>query len=72
MRDQGSIQLGFHVAHAVFVDRIEIAREILAVDNMGLCCAPEYRTGHSRPQCVTSDVIAEKPGPGVGHLAFLD
>ena len=63
---------GLGVGDAILVNRVEIAREVLEIEDLGLGHAPQHGAGDSRLQAVAGDVVCQQPRTGVRHLPVLD
>ena len=70
--DQRRVELGFRIRNAILVDRVEVASELLEVDDVVLGDAAQQRARHFGLQAVAGDVIGQQPGAGVRHLPAPD
>ena len=71
MRSQLSIQLGLGVGVAILVARVEVAREVLQVEDVRLGRAPRERAGAPRLQAVAANFVGQQARDGVRHLPSL-
>ena len=68
VRDQRRVQLGLGVGDALLVDGVEVTREVLEVEDVGLGHAPQQSARHGGLQAVLGDVLRQQPCAGLRHL----
>ena len=72
VRDQRRVQLGLGVGDALLVDGVEVAREVLEVEDVSLGHAPQQSARHRSLQTVPGDVLRQQPCAGMRHLPVPD